>query len=198
MTGCAHVSSVGFMTMRASRLFLVALATLTLGACGLSPVYGTASQASAPVAAKLDSVYVEIIPNRSGQKLRNLLIDRMAQNGMQSPATAAYTLKIPAVSESIYSVGIAKDSTATRSQISMSTTATLVDNRNGGKPLMVRTLTSVASFNQLASQYTTLVTEEDAREQTTNDLASRIITQLELYFSNPEAFVQPETAKKPE
>ena len=60
---------------------------------------------------------------------------------------------------------------------------------------MSRDARAVSSFNTLASQYTTLVTEEDARTQTIEDLARQIQTQLELYFANPSAYPSPEELK---
>ena len=54
-----------------------------------------------------------------------------------------------------------------------------------GKPVLTRSLWSVTSFNQLGSQYTTLVTEEDARNQAIRQLSDQIVTRLELYFARP-------------
>jgi LPS-assembly lipoprotein len=170
---------------------LFALA-FTLSACGLSPVYGkyTNSNQAAPVAANLDAVYIENIPNRIGQKLRNTLIDRMVATGRNTKADAAYKLEVGTVSESVYGIGIAKDATATRSQIRLNSVFTLTKSGDGTK-LLERKITAVSSFNTLASQYTTLVTEDDARDQAIRQLADQITTQLELYFSNPDAFKTP-------
>ncbi len=175
---------------RALILVLTSALTLTLVACGLSPVYGTFSQnaQSTDVSAALNDIYIDNIPDRTGQKLRNHLIDSLVQSGHNSKADAAYKLSVSGVSESIYGIGIAKDATATRSQIRMSTTFTLKQNE---KTILTRTVTAVSSFNTLASQYTTLVTEEAARSQTITQLSDQIITQLELYFSNPAAFKKP-------
>lgn len=180
------------MTLRALILVSVSFLTLTLAACGLSPVYGSFSgdALDAAVAAKLDRVYVASIPDRSGQKLRNHLIDALVQRGGNTKAGADYKLAVGEVSESIYSIGIAKDATTTRSQIRLSSVFTL--DGPDGAPLLQRTVTAVSSFNTLASQYTTLVTEEDARDQAITQLSEQIVMQLELYFSNPDAFKKPE------
>lgn len=180
------------MTTRFALALVALILGITLAGCGLEPVYGTHAN-DTPVAKALDDVYVANIPDRSGQKLRNELIDRMYQSGRKSSGSARYTLSVSTLSETIYGLGIAKDATATRSQIKITTTITLSDSTHA-KPLMVRSLRGVSSFNALASQYTTLVTENDARDQVIRDIADQITTLLELYFSNPTAFaaVQPE------
>lgn len=113
----------------------------------------------------------------------------MVLSGKNAKAGANYKLVVSSISENIYDIGIAKDDTATRSQIRLSVSMSLVDTRiDGGKPLLNRSLWAVTSFNQLASQYTTLVTEDDARTQAIQQLSDQIVTQLELYFANPAAF----------
>lgn len=178
------------MTRTLLAAFLV-LASAALAACGFTPVYGThAGGGNAPVAAALDSVYIDTIPERSGQKLRNLLIDRMVADGRMGGTDSAYRLTVGGIGESIYGIGIAKDATATRSQIKLTTSLVLRDARDpAGPAILTRPISAVASFNQLSSQYTTLVTEDDARDQAIRQLADQVVTQLELYFSNPEAFV---------
>ena len=176
------------MTIRALALTVLLFSSFALTACGLTPVYGdySASAKNSPVSSALSSVYIDNIPDRTGQRLKNILMDHMYKNGRPG-INAQYRLQVDPVIESIYGLGIAKDATATRSQIRLATTMYLIDAQTGDR-LMTRTVKSIASFNTLASQYTTLVTEEDARTQTIEDVAAQIETQLELYFSNPSAF----------
>jgi len=174
--------------MIARKIFLTLILTLTglgMAACGFTPVYGNFAGSSQTKAA-LSQVSVDNIPDRTGQKLRNLLIDRMYMRGRPA-GDVPYRLKVGTVAETIYGLGIAKDATATRSQIRLNTTINLT-NADGTMQYFRRYLTAVSSFNTLASQYTTLVTEEDARDQVIRDLAEQIITQLELYFGDPAAF----------
>lgn len=182
------------MSTRTALALIAVIAAFALSGCGLSPVYGEYSGSkNAAVVSSLDSVYIDSIPDRTGQKLRNILMDRFYQSGRKNLADAQYRLRIGGVGESIYGLGIAKDATATRSQIKLSTNFTLT--RVGdpeGKPLIYRTLNAVSSFDTLASEYTTLVTEEDARDQTIHDLSEQIATLLELYFTNPAVFPPPE------
>lgn len=171
---------------RALLLTIFSVFAFALAACGLTPVYGTYS-GNADVSAALDDVYIDVIPDRTGQKLRNILIDRLVASGKNTRTDAKYQLRIGNVTEAIYGIGIAKDATATRSQIRLNAPLNLVD-RETGEVKLTRPLSAIASFNTLSSQYTTLVTEEDARNQAIGLLADQIVTQLELYFSNPAAF----------
>ncbi len=169
--------------MNRPRLFLALTAlflSLGLAGCGLRPVYGDG--ASSPAAAALNTVDISNIPDRSGQKLRNELIDRFYQDGR--PADARYQLAVSGPKEIVFGIGIAKDATSTRSQMRISTQIALTDNFNPRAGVLLhRTMTATVSYNTLGSQYTTLVTEEDARGQALRDLADQIVTQLELYFT---------------
>lgn len=178
------------MTTRLALILTFATLAITLAGCGLQPVYGDYANGgkNAPVAKAFDSIYIDSIPDRTGQKLRNLMMDRMYKNGRVEKANAQYRLSIQGVTERIYGLGIAKDATATRSQIKLSTGFTLTRIDDPATPLLQREISAVSSFNQLASDYTTLVTEEDARDQTINDLGQQIMVLLELYFGNPGAF----------
>lgn len=179
------------MSTRTAIALTFIVAAFALVGCGFSPVYGKYANggASSPVSQALDSVYIATIPDRSGQKLRNLLLDRFYKTGNKNAANAQYRLVVSSVDEVIYGLGIAKDAAATRSQIKQTAYFTLT--RSGdpeSTPLIERNITAISSFNTLASQYTTLVTEEDARDQTINDLANQITTMLEMYFANPSAY----------
>jgi len=176
------------MTIRALALTVLLLSSFAMSACGLTPVYGDYSDTAkgSPVSSALSSVYIDNIPDRTGQRLKNALMDHMYKHGRPG-VSAKYRLQVNPVIESIYGLGIAKDATATRSQIRLGTTMYLYDAQTGER-LFARAVKSISSFNTLSSQYTTLVTEDDARIQAIEDLANQIETQLELYFSNPSAF----------
>lgn len=179
------------MSTRTALILTLIVTAFALVGCGFSPVYGKYANggASSPVSQALDSVYINTIPDRSGQKLRNLLTDKFYKTGDKTRDNAAYRLTVSSVNEAIYGLGIAKDASATRSQIKQTTSFTLTRaNDPEETPLLERTVTAVSSFNSLASQYTTLVTEEDARDQTIKDIANQITVMLEGYFSNPSAY----------
>jgi LPS-assembly lipoprotein len=179
------------MTTRTALSLVLLVIGIALSGCGFTPVYGTHANAgkNASVASAMDNTYIDSIPDRTGQKLRNFLMDRMYSSGRTPLADASYRLSVSPVTEYIYGLGIAKDATATRSQIKLMTDFVL--SGRDGSELMRRSLVAVSSFNTLASQYTTLVTEEDARDQAIHDLAEQILTMTELYFTSPDKFVAP-------
>ncbi len=160
---------------------LLALALPGLGGCGFKPVYGTASSAAvAPEgsAAALSNVSVDIIPDRTGQVLRNLLIDRFYQDGR--PQQPAYRLAV-GLTAAREDLGIRKDATATRARLRLVADYQLIDVRTG--QTLYRTFSrSIVSFNLLEAQYATLVAEEDAYDRALTELAEDIRTRLALYF----------------
>jgi len=179
------------MSTKTALTLVAFIALIALSGCGFSPVYGDYANrgTQGQVATALDNVYIDSIPDRSGQKLRNHLMDRFYRTGGKNLADAGYRLQVASIGESVYGLGIAKDATATRSQIKLTTTMNLIRvGDSTGKPLITRTITAVTSFDTLASEYTTLVTRDDARGQAINDLADQIATMLELYFANPARF----------
>ena len=128
----------------------------------------------------LASIYIENIPDREGQFLRNNLIDRFYQNGR--PADPAYKLYIEKIDEKIDDLDITKSSDATRAQLRLSTKLTLQDTRTSSV-ILKRDVSAITSYNILQSQFTTRVSENDARENALKELAAQIERQLSLYFN---------------
>ena len=155
--------------------YLVLITLLILGACGFSPVYSNKS-----VETNLSHIEISIIPNREGQIVRNHLIDRLYGDGY--PVNAEYRLDVSGITENIVEIGIDKDDEASRAQLRQSATFTLTDLQTQ-KPVLKRTVRATSGYNILAGQFTTFVTEADARTQALNAIANEIITQLELYFN---------------
>ena len=55
-----------------------------------------------------------------------------------------------------------------------------------GREILRRKLTAITSYNILQSQFTTRVSENDARNSALNDLARQIETQMSLYLRRGE------------
>ena len=165
------------------------IASITFVSCGFQPVYSdkaivtpaveSPAMRNGNLAAALNSISVGNIADKAGQDLRNMLLDRLYTNG--STAQTVYDLTFSGIGERRRSLGIAKDASVTRSQLELAITMVLRE-RETGKALMSRELRAVSSYNVLGSQYTTLVTREDAREQGLRELANNAINALELYF----------------
>lgn len=160
---------------------LLLLATIcTLAACGFRPLYGTHSATqNTAVTATLSQIAIATIPDRSGQYLRNALIDRFYKTGR--PADPLYTLRLTPLRETITDLDITKSSTATRAQLRLDTVMTLTDREDN--IIMTRNLTAITSYNILQSRFTTRVSEQATRDSALDDLATQIERHLALHFA---------------
>jgi len=159
---------------------LLVFGLISLSACGFSPVYKSVEESISP-ASSLNQVDIGIIKDRDGQFLRNALIDRFYRDGY--PTDAQYKLVVQDIEETISDFDITVDSEATRRQLQLRTTFKLF--RIGTeKPLITRDLIATTSNNVLESEFSTLVTEQSARESALNDLARQIQRQLAVYLKN--------------
>jgi LPS-assembly lipoprotein len=166
--------------MKAWRAALLACA-LTVGlsglsGCGFRPIYGEAAKADE----RLNQVDIALIRDRSGQQLRNYLIDRMYLNGR--PDRPEYDLSI-SLAEVQVDLGIQKDATATRSQITIAATYVLTS-RAERKLLTTGSVRQLSSYNVLPSEYATLVAEQDARERTLRAIGDDIVLRLSLFLNS--------------
>ena len=90
-----------------SSLVLILLCPFVLAACGFTPLYGTRSpEGNSPssLRSSFSQVEVSLIPDRSGQTLRNLLIDRLYSGGY--PVNPSYTLKMEKLAEANGGAGV--------------------------------------------------------------------------------------------
>lgn len=158
------------------RILLLTL-TLLLAACGFTPMYGTLGKGD--VQQTLNNIQISNIPDHQGLQLRNNLIDRFYHDGR--PADPAYFLDIAPILVSKTDLDLTKNATATRSQLSVTTTFKLSDKRTG-KILLERNLSSGASYDILDSRFTTRVSEDNAEQNALEDLARQIEQQIVLYL----------------
>lgn len=145
-------------------------------------MYGSAAgkQSGVQAARGLDQVEIDIIPNAEGVALRNQLIDRFYRSGY--PSSPRYRLSVSPLHESIINFDVTVESETTGKRLKLSTTARLMD-RETGETVLVRALDAYTSYNVIGSQFTTRVSEADARDAAITDLARQIETQLALYFN---------------
>ncbi len=161
-----------------SRAVLAALACLWLGACGFTPLYGDA--AAGTEAAVSSNIEIANIPDRDGQYLRNLLIDRLYLKGR--PANAPYLLTLTPLKAELTSLGIRRDATSTRAMLQASTTLKLVE-RATNQVVLERDVRAVGGYNQLDNQFATLVSRESVSDHMLEELSDSIVTEVALYFS---------------
>jgi LPS-assembly lipoprotein len=150
----------------------------SLAACGFQPLYGKHGPMGGTAGEELAKVRIANIPDRTGQQLRNALIDRMQPQGR--PGNPAYRLEISLLEQQV-NLGIQQDATATRGQLRYSGTYVLRD--AAGKELTRESFRASPSFNILESEFGTILSSEDARERGLRQIADDITGRLALYFT---------------
>jgi LPS-assembly lipoprotein len=156
---------------------LVIAVLLSLGACGFSPMYG--DDAGRNAAEQVRQVEIANIPDRDGQYLRNLLIDRLNSGGR--PESAPYLLAVTDLKTSVTNIGIRRDATSTRGLLQTDAHVTLIDKKTGAV-LLSRDYRSVGAYNQLDNQFATLVSRGSLSAHVLEEMSDNILTDLGLYF----------------
>ena len=151
------------------------VALLFLSGCGFESVY--AAKAQSPLSRP--DIEIGNIPDRDGQYLRNLLIDRLYINGR--PPDAVYQLKLSPLANNTVNIGIQKDATATRAQMQITTRMQLIE-KSTGKVLLQRALRAMGSYNLLDNQLATMVSQQNVTESILHEMSGDVMTELDLYF----------------
>jgi LPS-assembly lipoprotein len=161
-------------------LSLAIFSLLTLSGCGFEPLYGSkpTNSEKEEIIDNMSKISISIIPDRDGQKLRNLLIDRLYQNGY--PQSPNFILNVAPIAESMAELDITKSADATRGQLRLQTTMQLSDGSQ--KILLTRNIQTIATYNILGSEFATRVSADNARNNGIQDLARQIELNLSLYF----------------
>lgn len=166
--------------MRRSLRLLVLALTLAVAACGFRPLYAPLKLADG--SSLLDQVWIDTISGSSGIILRNYLLDSFYRNGY--PERARYMLHID-LSETIRDVDVQKNDTTTRAQYVIIASYTIKD-RAANTVIDSGQFRSVSGYNILLSQYTTLVSQSDAKDRALKDLAEKIQMRTALVLTEPE------------
>lgn len=155
---------------------------LLLGACGFRPLYGTGADGSSAFD-DLETVQVAPLPDRTGQRLHNLLRDRINPRGQ--PQAPRYVLQI-SLSEDLENLAIEQDETATRANLKL--TARFRLRSVEGDEIVFRGVSnSVNSYNIVDSQFATFVSQRDARDRALRELSEDIRLRLATYFTRLKA-----------
>lgn len=156
---------------------------LAVTACGFRPLYGPTDDEQSAPEARLAQVRIKPLSGRVGQKLHNLLRDRVNPAGQ--PSKPDQTLSIKVISRT-NELGIRKDESATRANLILQATFELRDAKSQ-RPLVRGVSKSVNSYNILDAFYATTVSEQDALDRGLRELADSIALRLAVYFSDPSA-----------
>jgi LPS-assembly lipoprotein len=176
------------------RLAVLGMLSLLAG-CGFKPVYGIDSAGKSPAAVQqFAAIQIPVMPNRLGQKMRNLLIDALHPSGAEGDYR--YRLAV-GITEAVVNLGLQQNSTSTRGQVRLTIKYTLVDNETG-KVVLKETLRTSTGYNILINQFSSVLSQDDAETQGLQQIADDMTLHLALYFTtldqNPKP--SPETPQE--
>ena len=124
---------------------------------------------------------IALIADRTGQELRNNLLDRLTPRG--PPAKPRYEL-IVTVGERFDRLGIASDDSATYVRLSISASFTLRD-LGSGQPVLGGQSKWMSGFTVVVSHFANLTSEAGARSRGLREISDDIRQQIGLHFTKP-------------
>jgi LPS-assembly lipoprotein len=152
-----------------------------LAACGFTPLYGdSGSAADATVQQKMGEVSVGIIPDRTGQLLRQSLQDQLQVAG--APTQELYLLSVSynIINESI---GVQEDTSSTRQRFIATASWELSPIGNPKHPLTKGGASTENALNIIDQQYFQITLETNTiNQQLANEIAAQISAQVAAYF----------------
>ncbi len=162
------------------------LANFAVSACGFRPVYGPrASGAQGPAQAGLAAISVGIIPERSGQLLRQALQERFERGGAGIARRYDLVVSFAVTSEAI---AIQADSSSSRTRIVGSADWKLIAQDPQRTTLVGGTARNVDGLNVLNQQYFAADLETDTvQRRVAEAVADQIAYQLAAYFNKHTA-----------
>ena len=151
---------------------------LAVAGCGYHPLYG--DRADAVTSTDLAQVYVGPISDRTGQQLRNFLLERLSTKGDQT--RPIYTLNV-ALSIASTGVSLSRDNTTSRTSITATAKYALTETASG-RTLYTSTSRATDAYDVLVSDFGTLVSRDDAVNRALREVSDDIRTQLAIYFQD--------------
>lgn len=165
---------------RAAAALALALTVAGLPGCGFQPLYGGRDEPNGAVTKEMSEILVMPIADRTGQKMHNMLRDNL--NPLGQPAEPQYGLNVT-LKETTEDLGIRKDATATRANLTMEANYSLFSYQDKSTLFRGRS-TSTNSYDILDSQYATQVAEDDARTRALQQLSEEMKIRLAIYFKS--------------
>lgn len=155
------------------------LLPLLAAACGFQPLYGGIGSGR-DTANVLAEVEVTIIADRTGQQLRNELLDRLNPRGR--PANPAYSLRVT-LQESVQRLAIRRDDTPTLASLTLTAGFELVS-LSQSEPVLSGSVRSVNSYDISQEEFATVSAERDARTRAATDLADGITARVAVFLAD--------------
>jgi LPS-assembly lipoprotein len=163
--------------MRAFLIPALAATALTLGGCGLRPLYADGNRGS--VAQMLADVDVGPIEGHSGWLVRNALRDRLQATRNGSGAGKRLRLDVR-LEDMITGFGVRADDAVTRERRTLRARYQLVDAPTG-EVLLDATAAQDAGIDVVGSEYATIAAESSALERIASGVADQIVARLAVY-----------------
>jgi len=147
-----------------------------LTGCGFQPLMGQATHPQ--VHAEIQRIRVAPIPERSGQILRNHLLDALTPRGIQG--AELYVLSVQ-LSEPRREVAIRRDDTASR--LGYLATASFVLRGPSSRILFSGSSSSETTYEVTNSEFATLSSQASARDRALQEVSTDIHQQIALFLS---------------
>lgn len=150
---------------------------VSLSQCAFKPLYSSYEGEATEL---LAGIKVSNIEGRYGQLMRNALLNKLTPKG--APQKPLYILDIK-MDFSERELGVAKDATATRSEVTLLVNYKLIDNKTG-EVLYVGKEVESADHNVLThSYYSNIVSEENTKEGTIELMSDLIKLSVSSYLT---------------
>lgn len=163
--------------MRTLIISALVAASLTIGGCGLRPLYANGSGGS--VAQTLADVDVAPIAGHEGWLVRNALRDRfVAAQGGRGEGNR-YRLDVR-LEDSITGFGVRSDDAVTRERRTLRARYQLVDSQTN-QVLLDATAAQDAGIDVVGSEYATIAAENSSLERLASGIADQIVARLAVY-----------------
>lgn len=164
------------MTTIHRRSILTMFCAALVSGCGFQPLLGRQSGGSVPD--ELAAIRIAPIPDRSGQILRNSLLDNLTPRG--GAVASRYVLAIR-LQEPRQTIAVRRDDVISRSSYSAVAIFDLLDQQ--GRKIAMGTSTFTTDYEITVSEYATRASLEDARSRVMALIADDIRNQLAMILT---------------
>ena len=153
---------------------------LLLTGCGFHPLYETSADSQATPLAAMSEIDIGLIPNRSGQILREALEADLQRNG--APGFYRYHLNVQQ-SISAQTIGIQPDSSNSAVRYFETVSWSLVPEGNRMVPLTTGTAEATDHVNQVDNQFFALSLQSNQLQHyLARELSAQVSQELAIYF----------------
>ena len=161
------------------RSLLLAGASL-LGGCGFHPLLAPGGRGSAAAGEQLRSVFVPVMPERSGQLFREALQARL--QGTDASVVKRYELNAPLILN-VEGLGIQSDTSTSRFRVTGATSWTLFDLTPQHAVVASGYARLLDGYDNINEQYlSTQFESEAATRRIAENLAQQVVQQIATYF----------------